>query len=89
MEHYRQKLVVIEAIQLTEEMFSTPHPNPDNIIGLLYDPVKKEVSIKTLGGVMIAQIGDWIIKGIEGEYYPCNPDIFEAIYEKVPFNLPE
>ena len=39
-----------------------------------------ELKIRTLEGVMSAQIGDWIIKGIKGEFYPCKPDIFEATY---------
>ena len=41
-----------------------------------------ELEIKTLEGVMSAQIGDWIIKGVNGEFYPCKPDIFEKTYEK-------
>ena len=38
--------------------------------------------ISTLEGVMIAEVGDWIITGIKGERYPCKPDIFEATYER-------
>jgi hypothetical protein len=37
--------------------------------------------IPTLEGVMTANLGDWIIKGLSGEFYPCKPDIFEATYE--------
>jgi hypothetical protein len=39
------------------------------------------VSIRTLEGVMRAVPGDWIIKGVKGEFYPCKPDIFDATYE--------
>ena len=39
--------------------------------------------IKTLEGVMTANIGDFIIKGVNGEFYPCKPDIFEKTYEIV------
>lgn len=39
--------------------------------------------IPTLEGDMTAQKGDWIIKGVKGEFYPCKPDIFKATYEKV------
>jgi hypothetical protein len=39
------------------------------------------VSIKTLEGTMKADPGDWIIRGVKGELYPCKPDIFEATYE--------
>lgn len=39
--------------------------------------------VKTLEGDMTANLGDWIIKGIQGELYPCKPDIFAATYEAV------
>lgn len=39
--------------------------------------------IKTLEGVMTASVGDWIIRGVQGEFYPCKPDIFAATYEPV------
>lgn len=39
------------------------------------------LKIQTLEGIMTAQLGDYIIKGINGEYYPCKPDIFEKTYE--------
>lgn len=37
--------------------------------------------ISTLEGQMIAEVGDWIIRGVKGELYPCKPDIFEMTYE--------
>jgi hypothetical protein len=39
--------------------------------------------IHTLEGAMTASVGDWIIRGVKGEFYPCKPDIFEATYEPV------
>lgn len=39
--------------------------------------------ITTLEGVITASAGDWIIKGVQGEFYPCKPDIFAATYEEV------
>ncbi len=39
--------------------------------------------IPTLEGKMAVSNGDWVIKGIKGEFYPCKPDIFELTYEKV------
>lgn len=39
--------------------------------------------IKTLEGEMRADYGDWIIKGVKGEFYPCKPDIFEETYETI------
>jgi hypothetical protein len=41
------------------------------------------INIATLEGTMVARPGDWIIKGVKGEFYPCKPDIFEATYEAV------
>ncbi len=41
------------------------------------------IAIETLEGVMVASPGDWIIKGVQGEFYPCKPDIFEQTYEPV------
>ena len=45
--------------------------------------VRYFISITTLEGVMTASEGDWIISGVNGEYYPCKPDIFEKTYEPV------
>lgn len=41
------------------------------------------IEIPTLEGIMRANYGDYIIKGVKGEFYPCKPDIFELTYEKV------
>lgn len=41
-----------------------------------------QIVIPTLEGTMYARIGDWIIKGVKGEFYPCKPDIFEATYDE-------
>lgn len=41
------------------------------------------ILIRTLEGTMTANPGDWIIKGVNGEFYPCKPDIFEKTYEPV------
>jgi hypothetical protein len=39
------------------------------------------IDITTLEGVMRANVGDWIIRGVQGEFYPCKPDIFAETYE--------
>lgn len=44
---------------------------------------KDTIFINTLEGKMMASKGDWIIKGVKGEFYPCKNDIFEATYELV------
>ena len=43
----------------------------------------KEIDIPTLEGTMHASVGDYIIRGVNGELYPCKPDIFEKTYDKV------
>ena len=45
--------------------------------------MRGELVVKTLEGTMLASPGDWIIKGVKGEFYPCKPDIFEMTYERV------
>ena len=87
---YRKKPVVIEAIEWTGD-------NLLEIIGFTglhtsalkwsYDQYEKVVAsdglmIFTLEGKHLATIGDFIIKGVQGEFYPCKPDIFEATYDK-------
>ena len=82
---YRKKPVVIEAIQLQSlEIFHLIAIQ--QFVGLGEDIFKVEedgLLIKTLEGNMKALIGDYIIKGVKGEFYPCKPDIFELTYEKV------
>ena len=58
--------------------------SPDGIVRDGYETMDKMgLLIPTLEGVMIGVEGDWIIRGIKNELYPCKPDIFEATYEKV------
>lgn len=52
-------------------------------VGIGFTPPDGKAYIPTLEGDMAANPGDWIIKGVKGEFYPCKPDIFEATYEKV------
>lgn len=74
---YRKKPVVIEAVRFTtKENLKKVFPN----IPLCN---WEGVMIQTLEGVMEISEGDYIIKGIKGEYYPCKPDIFEETYERV------
>ena len=79
---YKKKPIVVEAKRLTKE----------NQIDLLYwmgGENKRaywdsgEIDIITLEGTMRANLGDYIIKGVKGEFYPCKPDIFEATYERI------
>jgi hypothetical protein len=88
MAQYRKKPVVVEAVQwLGEESFAelyrfTDADNNYGIVGMKNG--RGDIAqITTLEGVMDAQPGDFIIKGVQGEFYPCKPDIFEKTYELV------
>lgn len=83
---YRKLPVVIDAIQYSEKngpeivewsehnIKEISYTNPD---------IYKSLQIKTPEGIMSGVKGDYIIRGVNGEYYPCKPDIFEKTYEKV------
>lgn len=91
---FRKKPVVIDAVQWTgknhREMFNflggedTDYITASGVNFYIdWSKVEGGLIIKTLEGEHIATIGDWIIKGVHGEYYPCKPDIFEKTYEEV------
>ena len=85
MAKYRKKPVVVEAIQL-EDLEVYTLMSIQHLVGLgkdIFEVKGDGLIIKTLEGDMRASIGDWIIKGVQGELYPCKPDIFEKTYEKV------
>lgn len=83
---FKKRPVVIEAIQYQ------PHDNCAEVMAFMgnhleYSCIPDEddesIFIPTLEGAMEASPGDWIIKGVAGEFYPCKPDIFEKTYEEV------
>ena len=79
---YRKKPVTVEAIRWMGDnapevdLFVFDHENR-------YWDDDNKLIIKTLEGEMIAELGDWIIKGIKGEFYPCKNDVFEQTYEEI------
>ena len=90
---YRKKPVVIEAMQLGQGMipdvihaFMGGETDVEQAYEMSVCSFGKvqEVRINTLEGTMVASplTGDWIIKGVNGEFYPCKPDIFEMTYEE-------
>ena len=98
MAKYRKKPVVIEAVELKNDSASIKEAieflgqtvNLEHNMSQDYWETfvqktreQKGLEIKTLEGTMLANFGDFIIKGVQGEHYPCKPDIFEATYEKV------
>ncbi len=79
---YRKKPVVVEAVRFdgTDESVDWLLPQ---LIGGEIGRSCDRLHIKTLEGVMTANIGDYIIMGVNGEFYPCEPDIFEKTYDMV------
>ena len=79
---YRKKPVVIEAVQYGPDIGPTAE-----LLMFLYGAGAtlgpEGITIPTLEGDHLARVGDWIIKGIHGEFYPCKPDIFAKTYEPV------
>lgn len=82
---YRKKPVKVEAIQWMGD--NRPEVldfcNTDGKLRASITGVTNIVVVRTLEGNMEARIGDYIIKGVKGEYYPCKPDIFRETYEEV------
>jgi hypothetical protein len=79
---YRKKPVVVEAVQFDGTDKSVEWILPQLISGEIGRALNK-LYIKTLEGTMTAEKGDYVIKRINGEFYPCKPDIFEKTYELV------
>lgn len=87
MAKFRKKPVVVEAVQA----LGTPDSNRDLIDWTRGSPTPASMddhpergrclTINTLEGAHWVAPGDWIIKGVKGEFYPCKPDIFAATYE--------
>lgn len=87
---FRKKPVVVEAIQFTDldsymaivEWYKTINTSTFSAEEAFSfrTPI---MLVTTLEGTMAANPGDWIIRGVKGEFYPCKPDIFEATYEEV------
>lgn len=85
MNKYRKKPVVVEAIQWTGNNIREVnkfYPKAEFEINIVNGISYSKVYIRTLEGVMSANPGDYIIKGVQGEFYPCKPDIFKQTYEK-------
>jgi hypothetical protein len=78
---FRKKPVIIEAMQFDGSDKSALEICFWSGMSSLFD--EGTLKIETLEGTLTASPGDWIIKGIKGEFYPCKPDIFESTYEAV------
>jgi hypothetical protein len=88
MKYYRKKPVVIEAMQLSRNFADVIAKwiGRENINSMGPGEFAEDscyIDIKTFVGSMLANEGDYIIKGVNGEFYPCKPDIFAKTYELV------
>lgn len=91
MKKFRKKPVVVEAVQLTKEYIEEKLKSRNyleffktldgKILAVYYKPTY--VIVETLEGDMRAEIGDWLIRGVNGEIYTCKSDIFQKTYEPV------
>lgn len=85
MRKYRKKPVVIEAVQWHGDLKGageiTAWIGEGGGTAHFFSGAAPALIIKTLEGDMHAMEGDWIIRGVKGEFYPCKPDIFAATYE--------
>ena len=85
-QRFRKRPVEIEAVQFTRDNGTivakwcggrwVAERKPSDA-----SDVAERVEIPTLEGVMRASLNDWVIKGVQGEFYPCKPEIFAATYE--------
>ena len=82
---WRKKPVIVEAMEFTDESKNRVvwWMGTENADTKIDENLKPVIVINTLEGKMMATVGDYIIKGIKGEFYPCKPDIFLATYEEV------
>ncbi len=82
---WRKRPVVIDAVQLTREnivevmTWVAPTVKVGRSLDVTID-INKGLTVHTLEGDMTASFGDWVIKGVQGEFYPCKPDIFAETY---------
>ena len=78
---YRKKPIIVEAVQWTGNNKIEIQHFMDRYVDEIL--ISSQLIIPTLEGDHFASVGDYIIKGVHGEFYPCKPDIFEKTYEMV------
>lgn len=86
MPKYRKLPVVIQAVRWTGDINSCRDELAE--MGLVFHEgmvtrLDKGIEVHTLEGTMLCNVGDWIIRGVKSELYPCKDDIFATTYEKV------
>lgn len=81
--NYRKKPVVIQAVQWTGENVEEIRRFVGVDARFTFDEFGANLEIYTLEGLHESTIGDYIIRGVDGEFYPCKPDIFKKTYDIV------
>lgn len=85
MKNYKKRPIIIQAVKWEGNNF-------DEVQELDYNPSNRvrqsnveegKLLIVTLEGIMTATLGDWVVRGVEGELYPCKPSVFDSTYEDV------
>lgn len=79
---YRKRPVVVEAV-----LYDGTDAAKERLVGMCNHyialPANGTVYVTTPNGAVLVEVGDWVIKGKPGDFYPCKPDVFEQVYEKV------
>ena len=78
---YRKKPVVVEAMEFTDETKNQVHSFVRCTTAVDWEDGKPVLKIQTPEGIMTARLGDYVIKDVNGYFYPCKPDIFEKTYD--------
>ena len=80
---FRKKPVTVEAMQITDAASVLDIEEWMNSGDTGFTTTPPTIWIRTKEGIMEGSTGDWVIKGVEGEFYPCKPAIFEKTYQEV------
>lgn len=87
MSQFRRKPVVVEAMRFVDgasgDVLAWARERGSPVGAICFHQSMNRLHIITLEGQTVAAVGDWVIRGVKGEFYPCKPDIFEATYEPV------
>lgn len=93
MKTYQARGFMVEAVQITDDTFDAPHPNPEHIIGVTYDPNERGVFLKEwrdlnrespIDATEIAFVGDWIVRDPTGGLSVWDNETFQIAYESAP-----
>lgn len=90
MPKFRKRPVVIDAWQWLGNVYEPWLDNKPFVLDnkpFVVDASNGKLEIPTLEGTLTASVGDWIIRGVKGEFYPCKADIFALTYEEVPSDV--